>query len=295
MKMLKKQISMLMITIMLITSVSPAVNVQAATINTEGGYIIKLQNNSYLQVKEIDSVRTVEYYEDGIKKQISTYDSKTQDILYYDLGNQHKSISKREKTSAFSSTDQALKPIKYKLEDFIYKDNRPKVFNAQIATYATKATANFTYLKSKTLQSSGITYYHYLYGYKDTIQYEESSWHFEAGTAISVICTALSVIFPAAKVVTLVTGAVSVVGGYILSYFTVSSWIKDYFWVYKFKRTSPSPIEIICPSRSDFVYKKERKVEINGDEGYWEVIEEKANWEIESVRDDILTNPGLYI
>lgn len=44
-----------------------------------------------------------------------------------------------------------------------------------------------------------------------------------------------------------------------------------------------------------FIYEKQRKVEINGDEEYWETIEKKEDWEIDLTRDDILTNPGYYI
>lgn len=92
----------------------------------------------------------------------------------------------------------------------------------------------------------------------------------------------------------IITGAVSVVGGTILSYLSVTTWVKDSFWVYKFKRVSPDPIEFVCPSYDSFIYKRERKIEVNGDVGYWEVFEEKTSFEIDCVRDDILTNPGLY-
>ena len=57
---------------------------------------------------------------------------------------------------------------------------------------------------------------------------------------------------------------------------------------------SPDPIEFVCPSYDSFIYKRERKIEVNGDVGYWEVFEEKNSFEIDCVCDDILTNPGLY-
>ena len=274
MKIKVNYISVLLICAMLITSIIPSMEVHAST-DEYDCHIITLENNACLKTKETDSGRVVEYYENGIKLQTAVYDNRTQEILYYDM----------------SSGTDAIAPIRYSLDDFISVPQTEVEYNLG-STYS--VNSSFSFLKSKQLQLSGTTYYHNLYGYTDTKQYEERSWHFAAGIAVSVICAALSIIFPEAAAMAIITGAVSVVGGTILSYLSVTTWVKDSFWVYKFKRVSPDPIEFVCPSYDSFIYKRERKIEVNGDVGYWEVYEEKNSFEIDCVRDDILTNPGLY-
>lgn len=275
MKIKVNYISVLLICIMLITTILPSIEVHASA-DEYDYHIINLENNACLKTKETDSGRVVEYYENGIKLQVAVYDNRMQEILYYDL----------------SSGTETVAPIRYSLDDFTSVSQTKTKYNLG-STYS--VDSSFTFLKSKQLQVSEMTYYHNLYGYTDTRQYEERSWHFAAGIAVSVICAALSVIFPEATAMAIITGAVSVVGGVILSYLSVTTWVKDSFWVYKFQRVSPDPVEFICPSYDSFVYKRERKVEVNGDEGYWDVFEEKSDYEIDCIRDEILTHPGQYI
>ena len=86
--------------------------------------------------------------------------------------------------------------------------------------------------------------------------------------------------------------ALASAAGILLSALTTKEWIKELFWVYKFKQTSPTAIEFVCSRQ--FTYEKQRRVEVNGDEGYWETIDKESDISIELTRDDILTTPGLY-
>lgn len=90
-----------------------------------------------------------------------------------------------------------------------------------------------------------------------------------------------------------VLSAIADAAGITISAFTAQEWVKELFWVYKLKQTSPTEMEFICSG--EFMYEKQHKVEINGDIGYWETLETKSDREIERIRDDILTNPGYYI
>ncbi len=275
MKIKMKYISVLLVCAMFITSIIPSMEAHAST-GEYDCHMITLENNAYLKTEETDSGRVVEYYENGIKLQTAVYDNKTQEILYYDL----------------SSRIGTAEPIRYSLDDFTSVPQAEAGYNLS-STYS--ADSNFTFLKSKEFQSYGTTYYHKLYGYKDTRQYEERSWYFEAGVAVSVIVAALGVIFPEARIVQMITNTVGIIAGAILSWFSVTTWVKDSFWTYKVERVKPEHEEFICYPYDCFVYKRERKVELNGDEGYWEVFEEKTSHEIDCIRDDILTNPMQYI
>lgn len=86
--------------------------------------------------------------------------------------------------------------------------------------------------------------------------------------------------------------ALASAAGILLSALTTQEWIKELFWVYKFKQTSPTDIEFVCSLQ--FTYEKQRRVEVNGDEGYWETFDKESDISIEITRDNILTSPGLY-
>lgn len=55
----------------------------------------------------------------------------------------------------------------------------------------------------------------------------------------------------------------------------------------------PERLSFICPG--DFVYRKETILDITSTgQVIWETVYEQEEWEIEAIRDEILTYPVLY-
>lgn len=221
-----------------------------------------------------------------MKKQIAILDKSTGDIYYYDLSQQSISVNGY---SAGTSVLPESYTAKYNIQDFVQTRTVSVAITPEEKSALTASSENFQFLKSKSFADSGVTYMRYLYGYTDNKQYRQNSWHFPASTAASIISAACGFLPGVGTALSLIINA----AGITVSAFTVQEWIKEFYWVYKFKQTSPTAIEVVCDQQ--FTYMKQRKVEINGDEGYWETIEEQADWEIEAIREDILKSPGYYI
>lgn len=246
---------------------------------------IELGNNSEVRIEDNSEKRIAEYYENDIKKQIAILNKDTGDIYYYDLSRQNVSLRNYSDNDILSTKSYTSK---YNIQDFIQNDSVNYMSSLGIDSISTRSSTSFTFLKSKVVQISGQAYSRYLYGYTDSKQYKQNSWHFQAGVAVSVVMAAVGFLPGVGPVV----GVIGSAAGILLSALTVQEWIKELYWVYQFKQVSPSTLEFICSSQ--FTYQKLRRVEVNGDNGYWETIETEPDWSIEYTRDDILTNPGLY-
>lgn len=272
MKLILKIISFVLVGILF---TSPTI-ASAANLNDEIQFI-NLGEGLEVSIKDNSVNRVVEYYENNIKKQKAILDKKSGDIFYYDLSeintfSQH--FSNKNESSTLYTTS-------YNISDF-----KQNIDVNQLNIVQDRSTA---YLKSLTFTDGGDTYRRYLYGYKASTQYEETSWHFEAGIALAVILAAVGFL---PGVNALIINAVGIAGGAILSALTVTEWIKDSYWVYIFNQETPTHINFTCSNH--FTYEKQRRVEVNGDVGYWETFYTMPAWEIEYIRGDILQNPGLY-
>lgn len=253
-------------------------------VNAVYGY--ELNNGSEIRIEENEEKRIAEYYVDDVKKQIAILDKSTGVIYYYDLNRQNVSLN------AFSVDTNVLPDSyteKYNIQDYVQTRTVSAAITPDEKSALTVSSDNFKFLKSKSYTDCGVTYMRYLYGYTDNKQYRQNSWHFPASTAASIISAACGFLPGVGTALSLIINA----AGITVSAFAVQEWIKEFFWVYKFKQTTPTAIESVCGQ--EFTYKKQRKVEINGDEGYWETIEEQADWEIEAIQEDILQSPGYYI
>lgn len=245
-------------------------------------YSFNLGNGAEIRIEEDSNKRIAGYYTNNTKKQISIFDKVTGDIYYYDLNQQ-------PAASSIRPTDENVAPEpyvqKYNIQDFLLTETGHES-NSQAAA---NDDDGFDLIKSKEVSVYGEIFQRELYGYTDSKQYRQNSWHFPANTAVSVIAAACGFLPQVGVALSIVATA----AGLVLSAFTVQEWVKELFWVYKFKQTSPTKMEFVCSG--EFMYEKQHKVEINGDIGYWETLETKSDKEIERVRDDILTNPGYYI
>ncbi len=249
-------------------------------------YRFALNNSSEIRIEDHPEKRIAEYFVNDVKKQISVFHKSTGDIYYYDLSGQAVSYN-----SCFEDDNLLSKPYtsKYNIKDFL-QINSESTYGIQADNPATvNDSDDFKYLTSKDVTISNETYKRKLYGYTDSKQYRQNSWHYPAGTAASIISSVCGLLPGVGPALSIITSA----AGITISAFTVQEWVKELFWVYKFVQTSPSKMDFICSG--EFMYEKQHKVEINGDIGYWETIETKSDREIERIRDDILTYPGYYI
>ena len=280
MKILKKYVALILV--LAITMTTLQVTVFAA--NPNEVQRINLGNGMEVSIVDSSDERIVVYYENDIQKQKAILYKESGEIYYYDLSLQN------DLSRFFSDSDNISSKSyaeKYNIADFIVDMgvNDASVMDKDIVAKISRTS--YTLLKSKlTAEPSGERFYRYLYGYKDEKQYEQNSWHFKAGIAFSVVVTAIGYI-PG------IPGKVAgVVGGALISAVTVQEWIKERFWVYKFNQTSPTVIEFVC--RNQFTYEKQKRVEINGDTGYWETFYTEGASSIEYTRNNILEYPGLY-
>ncbi len=249
-------------------------------------YSFDLGNGAKIRVKEDGNKRIAEYYANNINKQTAILNKSTGDIYYYDLSLQATPLSIQSvDENLFSESNVQI----YNINDFLLNHAVNDCNSLSANQAAANNDDNFHFLKSKEVTIPGETYQRELYGYTDSKQYRQNSWHFPANTAVSVIAAACGFLPQVGIALSLVATA----AGLVLSAFTVQEWVKELFWVYKFMQTSPTKMEFVCSG--EFMYEKQHKVEINGDIGYWETLETKSDREIERIRDDILTYPGYYI
>lgn len=285
----RKYLAIVLVFAMMISNVSVAVAKEQKNLDKNGiteVHNIELENGAEIRIEEDGDKRIAEYYVNGVKKQLAVFNKNTDDIYYYDL-------SRKNVSTNVYPADNRISPesytIRYNIQDFMQGETNNVISSSAPNGVSTYSSNDFKYLKSKTFTDSGLTYKRYLYGYTDSKQYKKNSWHFPVGTALSVIAAVCGYLNPVAKVI----GSIATVAGLIITAFTVQEWIKELFWVYKFQQTSPNVLEAVV--NRQFTYEKQRKVEINGDEGYWETIEKEEQWEIEFTRNDILTYPGSYL
>lgn len=284
-KLMKRIISLIIIATLLIspTTVNAATPTQDTKQIQSELHTIELGNNSKINMVENDAKRIVAYYQGDTLKQLAVLQKETGDIYYYDVSEcsiafKNYSISENDVPKTYTA--------KYNIRDFMLDTGAEKIYD--INNTSVYSNQEFRYLKSKIYDDLGQTYKRYLYGYTDSKQYEQNSWQFAAGTSLTVVMAVIGFM----KTIDPRIAALASAAGILLSALTTKEWIKELFWVYQFKQTSPTAIEFIC-SRT-FTYEKQRRVEINGDEGYWETIEKESDISIELTRDDILTTPGLY-
>lgn len=282
---------------LLVPMQAPAAKVYAAEeVEVISSYTVEMGENAYLEYEETDDVRTVVYYENGIALQRSIYYLETGEILYYDLsrktGNSH--------SRTFDMRQQNV--IKYHINEFKntqekeIKENTTYALNAKNPSFVNQivhdvgggGSSKYSYLKSYAFTDEGISYNRSLYGYTDSRRYQEDYWFFEAGVAITVVSSVLGSMFN--KVIEYIGTA----AGILISKISVVDWLQEFFWNYQFIQSTPQTIMFDCPY--EFVYHRERQVEIN-DEGtvIWETIYEKTQAEIEYERDAILLKPVLYM
>lgn len=287
---MRKKITKIILSFILSTSLLlPSTTVSAAAPTSDVApiqpkiHIMELDNNNIFKMSEDSSKRITAYYQNNILKQVAVLQKGTGDIYYYDIGH----YSTFAESHSFSE-DILPKSYtaKYNVQDFIQNSWASKKYSSNnIYAYNNQ---DFIYLKSKIYDDLGQTYRRYLYGYTDSKQYKQNSWHFEAGTALSVVMAVIGFM----EVIDPRISALATAAGILLSALTTQEWIKELFWVYKFKQTSPTDIEFVCSLQ--FTYEKQRRVEVNGDEGYWETFDKESDISIEITRDNILTSPGLY-
>lgn len=259
----------------LLTNVSSA-NSNSLSFELSNGVV------SDIKVDEDNSKRTVEYFENGVKLQIAEFNKETEEIYFYDL--------KEQSNNNLSINNSLEYTAKYRLDDFRLV-NEMNISNDENNISLTSITPSSSYslVKSLFYKEGKDQYSRYLYGAKFEKQYKQNSWHFKAGIAYSIVIAAVGLI---PGINALLVAAVSVSGGIILSALTVSEWIKDSYWKYKFLQTSPNNIEFISPY--EFVYKREKRAEVNAEIGYWETFETEPDYRIETTRMLILESPGLY-
>lgn len=287
---IRKYLAIVLVFAMMISNASVAVAKEQENRDKNGiteVHSIELENGAEIRIEEDGDKRIAEYYVNGVKKQLAVFNKNTDDIYYYDLSRKHVSLNVY---TAYDRISPEPYTLRYSIQDFMQGAANNVISSSAPNGVSTYSSNDFKYLKSKTFTDSGITYKRYLYGYTDSKQYRKNSWHFPVGTALSVIAAVCGFLPPVAAIIgTIVVTA----AGLIVNAFTVQEWIKELFWVYKFQQTSPNALEAVL--NRQFTYEKQRKVEINGDEGYWETIEKEEQWEIEFTRNDILTYPGSYI
>lgn len=246
-------------------------------------HTMELGNDSRISMQENDEKRIVVFYQNSVLKQVAILQKETGDIYYYDMSQCNAVM---DSYSVNENSESRLYTAKYNVQDFVQDSDAEEISNIERSSLY--SDSDFRYLKSKIYEDMGQTYKRYLYGYTDSKQYEQNSWHFEAGTALTVVMAVIGFMTEVDPRIAAIASA----AGYLLSKLTTTEWIKEMFWVYKFRQTSPTTIEFVCSLQ--FTYEKQRRVEVNGDEGYWETFEKKSDISIELTRDDILTTPGLY-
>lgn len=274
---------------LLVPMLAPATKVQAAETGTATSYTLEVGENAYLEYEETDTVRTAVYYENGIALQRSVYYLETGVILYYDLsqntGNSH--------SRTFDMRQQNV--VEYHIDDFKKTEETADVEAASVLSVASArgldqnlvyddtSGGGYTYLKSCSFTEDGVTYNRSLYGFDGYRNYKGDYDYFKAGVAISTVSLVLG-----DKVDFLVQLGLFV-AGILVSAASVTDWIKDSFWNYQFTQFDPEYISFNCSG--DYVYMRERQVDVNGDIVEWETVYEKEAREIELERELILLYP----
>ena len=292
MKMLKrclKQMAMVLVIALLIPMLTPTVKANAEEVEKAEYYVVEMGENSYMEFEETDSVRTTVYYVNGTAVQRAVYNLETGVILYYDLSQEIQNKSSR----TFDMRQQNV--IEYNIDEFKVTAERENVatYNRSSSTIAQTAyagtSAKYSYLKSQVYNFDGTDYSRSLFGYTSWDEYEEDYWYFEAKIALAVIATVLGVRYPAAAPYIELVG---VVAGEIIDEIAVVDTMMKFYWKYKFCQYTPSYMEFECPY--EFVYRREKKIQVNDYAGKWEVVYKKTSAEIEMERDEILESPGYY-
>ena len=288
---MKRHVRLLSILMVMVVFASCLTPVRAAYANDAiqtNQYVINISGDECIRIEEDELYRKAIYYVNGEEKQIAIFYKESGEILYTNL--EHGGGKTQKERGLSDGSEEVTK--KYTVDEFLIEAEVDEEYtngNLLLEQRNTRST-NFSLLNAKAWNENGITYSRYLYGYSDQRQYRQNSWHFGAGVAVAVISAASPLLAESLSKIISIAGSA---GGVTLSALTVQEWVKDSFWVYRFEQTLPTKINAIC--NGDFVYKKEHKIEISGDDGYWETLEEKSSWEINKIREDILTNPGYYI
>lgn len=264
----------------LLTNVSSA-NSNSLSFELSNGVV------SDIKVEEDNSKRTVEYFENGVKLQIAEFYKETEEIYFYDLKEQSNNIH----SDNLSINNTLEYTAKYRLDDFrSVKEMNISNNENNISLGSINPTASYSLVKSLFYKDGNKQFSRYLYGAQFEKQYERNSWHFAGGIAFSVVIAIVGLL---PGVNALILAAVGVSGGVILSALTVSEWIKDSYWKYEFLQTSPDYMSFVSPQ--EFVYKRENRVQVNGDIGYWETFETQPASQTDFIRTNILQYPGLYM
>ena len=281
-------LAMVLVITLLVPMTAPMTKVYAAESEENRCYSVALGDGAYLRLEETASTRTALYYLNGKITQRAVYNKESGEILYYDLSQASTAYGIR-----MLGIDKE-RVVRYNIDDFIVADEAESVayvrnLGGSVQTVA-EGKANYSFLKSETYTFDGVDYCRGLYGYSSSRQYKENYWYFAGGLAVSVVATVLGAVFTSASVAISIAGTAA---GTLISALSVTDWMRESFWRYKFSQWTPNYVTFECSN--DYVYRKERLLEINNENmGEWKTVYEKAAWEIEAERDAILKSPGLY-
>lgn len=213
-----------------------------------------------LTIAEKDGFRIVQYVENGRCTQEAITSLETGDIYYKDLNN-----GKIKATNLNSAKKIDLSEYTYD-ENYSISDFTTVIENPEIIP-APQTRGTFYY------QIDTYGYYDdyneywagYFFAGQGWEKYQSRSWHFPAGTALSVVTSVLGLLITG--LTGLVTALVGVVGGFILNILSVNEWEKDYFWRYKIVQSSP---EVFTGYTAKYVYQTDTRYDLNNGDTDWE-------------------------
>ncbi|MCR5278929.1 MAG: hypothetical protein K6E19_05750 [Lachnospiraceae bacterium] len=274
-----KYLSMVLSLAIFIVTLWPVCKVNAEEIHERNVQEIRLSEHAYILLRENTSSIVSEYFENDQIKQKAVLAKASGEIIYKEYGTNAVRLLGYE----VKGIQKATKTEKYNIRDFQENKEHIKQYSANANN------GNFRFLMSRYYSENREDYARHLYGYDDIMVTDTGNWAFKAGDPISIISLSLSFV---PGTVAKVLSVVGTVAGAIAKHFSISFKQRDYYWVYKFKQTKPSPMEFVCTGK--FIYKTEHRGELDTGEVYWETVYEKSSHEIELEREKILTSPGLY-
>lgn len=287
-----RKIAVFLVVVILVPFCSPMASAHAQE-EDETEYTVEVGENAIMKYKETESVRTTEYYVDGVITQRTVYDTETGEIVSYDLS---ASCDAKGERSANQSKQETV--VRYNISDFEKAKDSAVISSKNFAdntVYMNKSASAgtrsaYTLVRGKTLILDGEEYVRTLYGRIGSREYLEDYWYFEAGIAVSVVGAALGVLYPAlAPYISKIANA----AGLLIEVLAVTDWVLEYYWQYKFEQTAPTYLSFECPY--NFVYLKYRRLETTAENpAGWEKFYMKNSGELAVERDEILEYPGLY-
>lgn len=275
-----KFLPLLLSIILVINSITP---VNASHLNSDDKMVFALSETERVEIIKTNTQITTQYYKHNKLVDYAIKYADNDNIYYFDNRIPTYNLFKNNNTSKVYNIND------FKVNSFSF----PSIYRTS-SSEDISWDSDYRLLKKKTFNISNTTYKRTLYGKTGKYEVLENSWHYNAGTALSIILTVLSAIF-SSGMVSIIISCLSVSGGVLLSSATLQYFRKYHVWKYKCIQTSPE----FCRAYTEaFKYKSFKEIRINSSEHKWEedtqFAQENSSVYSSAFRDNILLDMFSY-